>query len=192
ILDLSKIEAGKMELHRENFLAADAANEAWAIMQPLAAKSQITLTTDVDMSVGIIFADLGRFKQILFNLLGNAIKFTSTGGQVTLSARRVDSPGGQVVNPSRAIDESTARLLDTSSEWLEVRVTDTGIGIKPEDQERIFEHFHQISNSVTREQTGTGLGLALARRFVEVHGGRIWVESEEGKGSTFTFVLPLR
>jgi signal transduction histidine kinase/DNA-binding response OmpR family regulator len=192
ILDLSKIEAGKMELHRENFLAADAVNEAWAIMQPLAAKSQITLTTDVDRSVGIIFADPGRFKQILFNLLGNAIKFTSTGGQVTLTARRVGPSSGPVVDPFRPMDESTARPVDSSGVWLEVRVTDTGIGIKPEDQERIFEHFHQVSNSVSREQTGTGLGLALARRFVEMHGGRIWVKSEVGKGSTFTFVLPLR
>ncbi len=192
ILDLSKIEAGKMELHRENFLVADAVNEARAIIQPLAAKNQITLTIDVDMSVGIIFADPGRFKQILFNLLGNAIKFTSTGGQVTLTARRVDSPGGQVVNPPRPVDKSTARPVDSSGEWLEVRVTDTGIGIKPEDQVRIFELFHQVSNSAVREQTGTGLGLALARRFVEMHGGRIWVESEVEKGSTFTFILPLR
>ncbi|MEK7205647.1 MAG: ATP-binding protein, partial [candidate division NC10 bacterium] len=129
--------------------------------------------------------------QILFNLLGNAIKFTSTGGRVTLTARRVGSSSGQVVNPSHPTDELTARPIDTSCEWLEVNVTDTGIGIKPEDQERIFEDFHQGSNSVTREQTGTGLGLALARRFVEMHGGRIWVESEVEKGSTFTFVLPL-
>ena len=192
ILDLSKIEAGKMELHREDFLVADAVGEAWAIMQPLAAKNQIALTTDVELSVRVIFADLGRFKQILFNLLGNAIKFTSTGGRVTLAARRVDLSSGQVVNPSRPIDELTARAVDPSGGWLEVRVADTGIGIKPEDQERIFEHFHQVGNSVTREQTGTGLGLALARRFVEMHGGRIWVESEVGKGSTFTFVLPLR
>jgi signal transduction histidine kinase/DNA-binding response OmpR family regulator len=191
ILDLSKIEAGKMELHRENFLLADAVSEARGIMQPLAAKSQISLTTDVDLSVGIVFADLGRFKQILFNLLGNAIKFTSTGGRVTLTARRVGSSGGRGVNPCQPTDESAARPVDPSSEWLEVNVTDTGIGIKPEDQERIFEHFHQGSNSVTREQTGTGLGLALARRFVEMHGGRIWVESEVEKGSTFTFVVPL-
>jgi signal transduction histidine kinase/DNA-binding response OmpR family regulator len=191
ILDLSKIEAGKMELHRENFLVADAVTEARGIMQPLAAKSQISLTTDVDLSVGIIFADPGRFKQVLINLLGNAIKFTPTGGRVTLTARRVGSSKGQAVGPARPTDELSARSTDSAHEWLEVNVADTGIGIKLEDQERIFEHFHQGSNSVAHEQTGTGLGLALARRFVEMHGGRIWVESEVEKGSTFTFVLPL-
>jgi signal transduction histidine kinase/DNA-binding response OmpR family regulator len=191
ILDLSKIEAGRMELHRENFLVADAVTEARGIMQPLAAKSQISLTTDVDLSVGIIFADPGRFKQVLINLLGNAIKFTPTGGRVTLTARRVGSSRGQAVGPARPTDELSTRSTDGAHEWLEVNVTDTGIGIKLEDQERIFEHFHQGSNSVAHEQTGTGLGLALARRFVEMHGGRIWVESEVEKGSTFTFVLPL-
>jgi hypothetical protein len=191
-----------MELHRESFLVSDAINEAWAIMQPLAAKNQITLATDVDPSMGIILADMGRFKQILINLLGNAIKFTPAGGRVSVTARAIRrEPAMRRAGEPESGDEGEAATpghrfpaspIHPKAEFLEISVQDTGIGIKPEDQERIFEHFHQVNNSMTREQTGTGLGLALARRFVEMHGGRIWVESEAGKGSTFTFVLPLR
>lgn len=192
ILDLSKVEAGKMDLRPEAFCISEAVNDARAIMQPLAVKNQVTLIAEADPALGMVFADPRRFKQILFNLLSNAVKFTPEGGQVTLTARRVDWSNEQVVNPSEPVDELTARPVDRSGEWLEIGVADTGIGIGPEDQERIFEDFHQVRSPLTREQAGTGLGLALARRFVEMHGGRIWVTSEPGKGSTFTFILPIR
>src|SRR6185312_11926449 len=116
-----------------------------------------------------LYADEGKFKQILYNLLSNAIKFTPDGGTVTLTAS-----------------------LGTPGESLIMSVADTGIGIKPEDHERVFREFEQVDSSYGRQQQGTGLGLALTRRLVEMHGGQIRVESEgiEGRGSVFTFVIP--
>ena len=110
--------------------------------------------------------DERKVKQVLLNLLSNAVKFTPEGGQISLKASRRDGA-------------------------VEVAVTDTGIGIAPEDQAAIFEEFRQVGTDETRKQEGTGLGLTLAKKFVELHGGRIWVESEPGRGSTFTFTLPV-
>jgi signal transduction histidine kinase len=116
--------------------------------------------------LGEIVADERKFKQILLNLLTNAVKFTPDGGQINVSARKEDS---------HAL----------------IAVRDTGIGIAPEDQAAVFEEFRQVGHDYTRKQEGTGLGLALTRKFVELHGGKIWVESEPGEGSTFTFTIPL-
>jgi len=130
------------------------------------------------------FADEGKFKQIMYNLLSNAIKFTQNGGSVTVTA----TSGGDTLPP-----EPLATPPGPPTEFLRVTVTDTGVGIHPKDQERIFKEFEQVDSSYGRQQQGTGLGLALTKKFVEMHGGRIWVESEgrEGSGSTFVFLLPL-
>jgi CheY-like chemotaxis protein len=127
----------------------------------------------VHKTLPVLLADQAKFKQILFNLLGNAIKFTPDGGRIEVLARRVSGSEQPGATP-----------------WLEVAVADTGIGIPPEDQERIFGEFEQSNHGSGRNQQGTGLGLALTRKLVELHGGRLWLESEVGRGSTFRFRLP--
>jgi signal transduction histidine kinase len=167
VLDLSKIEAGHMELNRTDFDAATALRAAVILVRERAQRHGIDLTLDVDPEPGEINADERKFKQVVLNLLSNAVKFTPDGGAVRVSGKRTD-------------------------EGVEVSVADTGIGIAEEDQEAVFEEFRQVGQSYTRKQEGTGLGLALTRRIVELHGGRIWLVSEPGKGSTFSFVLPVQ
>ncbi|MCX6022085.1 MAG: response regulator [Chloroflexi bacterium] len=166
ILDLSKVEAGKMELHLESFPLAEVIAQVLATVQPLAGRKQIVLASDTG-GVGELVADMGKVKQILYNLLSNAIKFTPDAGRVSVAARRLDS-------------------------FIEFSVADTGIGISPQDQERIFQEFQQLDTGPDRRYEGTGLGLTLTRRFAELHGGRIWVESAPGEGSRFIVTLPLR
>lgn len=178
ILDLSKVEAGRMELACGTFDVGNALQNVHSIVKALAHKKSITLEIDVAADLPKIWADESKFKQIMYNLLSNAIKFTPDTGNVTVRARlEKDTP-----------DQSQAE------ERLLVKVSDTGIGIKPQDQERIFFEFEQLDSSYARQQQGTGLGLALTKRLVEMHGGRIQVESEgiEGKGCTFSFFIPLR
>src|SRR5438270_9096213 len=165
ILDLAKIEAGKMDLHAEEMPVAQALQEVTAILEPMARQQGLQLRMVGAADVGVIKADRSKFKQVLYNLLSNAVKFTPAPGIITVSVK--DSP-----------------------EQLTVSVEDTGIGMKSEDLPKLFREFEQIDGSYTRRYQGTGLGLALCRRFVEMHGGRIWVESQFGKGSTFTFTLP--
>jgi signal transduction histidine kinase len=165
ILDLSKIEAGRMELQVSSFGLAGVLESSVALMRERATRSGISLRLDVNASAGDIEADERKLKQVLFNLLSNAVKFTHSGGHIEVGAR---GDGDEVA----------------------VSVRDDGIGIAAADQARIFEEFQQAGTSQMQE--GTGLGLALSRRFVELHGGRLWVESEPGKGSTFTFTLPRR
>jgi signal transduction histidine kinase len=183
ILDLSKIEAGRQELTRSSFSVASALNNVTAIVKPLANKKSIQLDFDVRSPLPAVFADEGKFKQIMYNLLSNAIKFTQEGGRVTVTA---------LLQEETAAEPQAGLESKPSAECLRVAVADTGIGIKPEDQERIFNEFEQLDSSYGRQQQGTGLGLALTKRLVEMHSGRIWVESRgvENEGSTFTFVLP--
>jgi PAS domain S-box-containing protein len=185
ILDLSKVEAGKLELTRSSFSVARALENAQVIIKTLACKKGIALDFDVAAAPSELFADEAKFKQIMYNLLSNAIKFTPDGGRVAVTATRGNHPNGQGAPWSRS---------PLSGECLEVTVTDTGIGIHPRDHERIFAEFEQVDSSYGRLQQGTGLGLALTKRLIELHGGRIQVESEgiEGKGSRFTFLLPLQ
>jgi PAS domain S-box-containing protein len=168
ILDLAKVEAGRMELVLALFSAQSAISDVQNIARALANKKKITLVTQVDSDLPKILADQSKFKQILYNLLSNAVKFTPEGGTVTVKAEIIEGS-------------------------LHVAVSDTGVGIRPEDQERIFGEFEQVDSSYARQQQGTGLGLALTRKLVQLHGGRICVESAgiEGQGSTFKFVLPL-
>jgi signal transduction histidine kinase len=178
ILDLSKVEAGHMELTRTTFSVVKALSEVHAVVKTMACKKHIDLEFWTASDVPALFADEAKFKQIMYNLLSNAVKFTPGGGKVFVAAGAQNIAG---------VDSPPA------GECLRVAVTDTGIGIKANDQERVFKEFEQVDSSYGREQKGTGLGLALARRLVEMHGGRIWVESEgaEGKGSTFTFLIPM-
>jgi signal transduction histidine kinase/uncharacterized protein (DUF302 family) len=165
ILDLAKIEAGKMELKAEQLSVAEAVQEVTAILEPMARQQGLQLSVLGLSETGNVKADRSKFKQVLYNLLSNAIKFTPAPGHVTLTVK-------------------------DSVEQLTVSVHDTGIGIKPEDLPKLFREFEQIDGSYTRRYQGTGLGLALCRRFVQMHGGRIWAESQFGKGSTFTFTIP--
>jgi signal transduction histidine kinase len=126
------------------------------------------------------------------NLVGNAIKFTPDGGAVRVTARRVDSWSGESVDPSQLLHQFTNPPIHAPGPFVEIAVTDTGPGIPPEEHERIFQEFQQAQTARDAgKPEGTGLGLTLAKRFVEMHGGRIWVTSEAGKGSTFTFTLPV-
>ncbi len=165
ILDLSKIEAGRMELEPSDFDVPTALQNAMTLVRERAQRHGIALSLDIDPAVGELRADERKFKQILVNLLSNAVKFTPDGGRVALRAQPVDS-------------------------GLEFSVSDTGIGIAPEDQEKVFEEFRQVGGDYKTKQEGTGLGLALARKFVQLHGGAISVQSELGKGATFTFTIP--
>lgn len=177
ILDLAKIESGKMELHPEHFFVPQAIDEVTSVIRPLFDKKHLAFGIAIDPEVAHITADRIKFKQVLYNLLSNAVKFTPERGEVVLHA-------GMVADPVSAADSAPV------ADHLQISITDSGIGIRPEDQERIFSEFEQVDSSYARRFEGTGLGLALTRRLVELHGGQIFVESRENKGSTFTFILP--
>ena len=166
ILDLSKIEAGRMELEAGDFDLPSAIDNALILVRERATRRGITLGRTIDEQVGMLRGDERKVKQVLLNLLSNALKFTPEGGRIDVRA---------------GVHDAVA----------EVSVTDTGVGIAPEDQEAVFEEFRQVGTA-DKKVEGTGLGLALSRKFIELHGGRIWVKSEVGKGSTFTFTLPVR
>ena len=165
ILDLSKVEAGRMELEPSEFALADTIRGALAFVRERAVRHGIELSEDAASDLGTVVADERKVRQVLLNLLSNAVKFTPDGGTIGVRARRRN---GEV----------------------EVSVRDTGIGIAPEDQAKVFDEFQQVGRASDRSREGTGLGLTLAKRFIELHGGRIWIESEIGKGTTFTFALP--
>jgi signal transduction histidine kinase/putative methionine-R-sulfoxide reductase with GAF domain len=166
ILDLSKIEAGRMELQTSDCDLPTAIDSALTLVRERATRREIALGRAIDERVGAIRADERKVKQVLLNLLSNALKFTPEGGRVDVEATVSDG-------------------------MVEVSVADTGVGIAPEDQEKVFEEFQQVGTAAKKVE-GTGLGLALCRKFVELHGGRIRVQSQTGHGSTFTFTLPLR
>jgi signal transduction histidine kinase len=190
LLDLSKVEAGKLDLHPETFSLPDAIKAAFRIIWPQAEAKQQVLELQVADDLPTIRADMLRFKQILCNLLSNAVKFTPAGGIVTVTARRVPSSEFHVPSSEPGtwdLEPGTAGV----TEFIEIAVADTGIGITAEDLPRLFQEFMQLEAAATKRYEGTGLGLALTRRLVELHGGRIWAESAgQGRGSTFTFALP--
>jgi signal transduction histidine kinase len=167
ILDLSKIEAGRMELDLAEFNLPGAIDNTLTLVRERAHRRGIKLERKIDAQVDKIHGDERKVKQVLLNLLSNALKFTPDGGRVDVKARR-------------------------DADNIVVTVHDTGIGIAAEDQGAVFEEFRQVGRHYTNKQEGTGLGLALTRKFVELHGGRIWLESEPGKGSTFTFTIPIK
>jgi signal transduction histidine kinase len=165
ILDLSKVEAGHMELQLSTFDFPSGLSNATSLFREKAAKHGIRLDIKLDDKLGSFNADERKVKQILLNLLSNAMKFTPDGGEIRVVAT-------------------------DNAEGIEVSVSDTGVGISAADQAAIFDEFNQGNTDHTKHKEGTGLGLALSKKFVELHGGRIWVNSELGKGSTFTFTLP--
>jgi len=165
VLDLSKVEAGQIELEVAPFSLREAVERGVAMVRERASKNGVALAAELEPEVRIVSGDERRIRQILFNLLSNAVKFTPAGGRIDVTAARVDGE-------------------------IQLAVTDTGPGIAPEDLDRIFEEFQQTQVGAKHHE-GTGLGLALSKRLVELHGGRIWVESEVGVGSRFVFTLPV-
>ena len=166
ILDLSKVEAGQMELRLQIVSIAETVGQVVTTVEPLVRKKAITLEADT-AGAGNVLADAGKLKQMLLNLVSNAIKFTDEGGKVTIGARRTDA-------------------------HVEISVADTGIGIAEDDQKQIFKEFHQLDHGPGRKHEGTGLGLALTKRFALLHGGDVLVTSRPNAGSVFTLSLPLR
>jgi signal transduction histidine kinase len=165
LLDLSKIEAGRFELRQEAFHIGAVIEEGLSSVRPRATAKSVEIRTDVSIPTPV-FADRVRFKQILHNLLTNAIKFTPDGGKVWVEAAPRDR-------------------------FAEVSVSDTGIGIPEDQRQSVFDKFYQVRTATAGVLEGTGLGLAITKRLVEQHGGRIWLKSETGNGSSFTFTIPL-
>jgi signal transduction histidine kinase len=186
ILDFSKVESGKMTLEPTSIRVRDLMEKSLLLIKEKAMKHKLKLFVDVKDVPLMITADERKFKQIVYNLLSNAVKFTPDGGRISLTGRQIDR---------------SALPLDRLGDWpgkdnghrlLEISIADTGIGILPEEQERIFNRFEQAEGSSKRRYQGTGLGLTLTKVLVELHGGRIWVESAgTEQGTTFRFVLPL-
>jgi signal transduction histidine kinase len=164
VLDLSKIEAGELKLSLDDYSIKDVVYGVFSAVEPLAAKKQLNFKVEMPPDMPASHGDERRLTQVLLNLVGNAIKFTDSG--------------------------EVAIKVAASNGSLSIAVHDTGPGIAAADQERLFEEFQQADNSITKTKGGTGLGLAISRRIVEMHGGRLWVESRLGDGSVFTFTVP--
>ncbi|HEX9986216.1 MAG TPA: response regulator [Thermoanaerobaculia bacterium] len=173
LLDLSKVEAGKMELLPETFQVRAGIESVCAVMRGMSVKNNVTFATDVAEDVTTIETDQAKFKQILYNLLSNAVKFSRPGSSVTIRARRLEA-------------------TDLTPESVSVAVIDRGIGIAPEHLAIIFREFQQVDSATSRQYGGTGLGLSLVKKFVELQGGSVAVQSVVGEGSEFTFTLPVR
>jgi signal transduction histidine kinase len=195
ILDLSKVEAGKMELEVREVFLRGLLEGSLVMVKEKALKHGIELSTELDGIPEVVEADERKLKQVVYNLLSNAVKFTADGGRVTIRAESVSrADGAWVRNDGQRItfpvDEDMQ--LEGRKDWVRVAIEDTGIGIREEDLQRIFEPFEQVEGSASRRFEGTGLGLSLTRRMVELHGGRIWGESGGlGKGSVFSFLIPV-
>jgi signal transduction histidine kinase len=172
VLDLSKIEAGKMELDLSCFDLGLLLEHSTTLVRERAQRHGLTLDIEVGEGLNEWVADARKIKQVAVNLLSNAVKFTPNGGRVSVRARHLNGVSGM------------------AGSWAEVSVSDTGVGIAEEDQALVFEEFRQAGGDVLRKAEGTGLGLALVKRFVELHGGTVSLESRPGEGSTFRFVLP--
>jgi signal transduction histidine kinase len=169
LLDLARIEGGAMKWRTERLSIGDIVQASLASLGPLFENSGIQLSREISASLPFFFGDRDRLVQVVTNILSNAAKFTPPGGAVHIAARQTTTPQAQLI----------------------VDISDTGTGIPPEDIELIFEKFHRSGDHLTSTTDGTGLGLAIARQIVEHYGGRIWATSERGKGSVFTFTLPL-
>ncbi len=193
ILDLSKVEAGKLDLEPSDIDLKSLLESSLLMIKEKAMKHRIHLSTDIDGIPETIKADERKLKQIIYNLLSNAVKFTPDGGEIRLAANFAlsslliadgDKKSHQALKPM-------SHELSASMKFVQISVKDTGIGLKPENLELIFDPFEQAESSSNRKYQGTGLGLSLTKRFVELHGGMIWAESDgQGKGSKFSFIIP--
>jgi two-component system, NarL family, sensor histidine kinase BarA len=174
ILDISRMEAGEMKIDKQPFDLDEVVTVALSTIAPHARRKKLIMSCTVPPSLPLVLGDRDKIRQVLLNLLGNAVKFTPEGGKVEVAA-------------------TLAALLPAADSGRAVRISvhDSGIGVPPEHQKRVFDPFFQVDNSSTREYGGTGLGLSIVKRLVEAHGGVVWVESEAGKGSTFAFTVPL-
>ena len=168
VLDLSRIETGRAAIKLDKIKLADTIKDVLLIFKDKAANNNIEITIEIEKEIKSIEADEHKIKQVLSNLLSNAIKFTPAGGSIHIRARM------------------------PQTDFVEASVEDTGIGIKPEDIPKLFKPFSHLESVYTKTTKGIGLGLALAKRLVELHGGKIWVESKYGKGSKFIFTIPVR
>jgi len=166
ILDLSKVEAGKMELDYKEFKLNEKLNGVKNLLSPIADRKNINIEIDVDKDLITVHADEARFVQIMYNLVDNAIKFSNENSPVKIEARR-------------------------KGELVEITVEDTGIGIKAEDQHKLFKPFSQVDAFSSKKFQGTGLGLSLVKQIVHLHGGYVWFRSKTGEGSTFAFAIPI-
>lgn len=171
ILDLSKIEAGKMELEVSKVSISSLIEGSLLLFKEKALRHNIIVDVKTD-DIGDVTADGQKIKQVMLNLLSNAFKFTPDGSSVLVRAKRINN----------------GNLED----YVEISVQDTGSGISEDDQKRLFQPFQQLETGFTKKHSGTGLGLSLCKKFVELHGGRIWVESKAGMGSRFAFAIPIR
>ena len=171
VLDLSKIEAGRMELELSCFDLGQLLDNSMVLLRERAQRANLALTLEAGEGLEDWVADARKVKQVVVNLLSNAVKFTPPGGAVRVRARRLEAAGTPLA---------------------EVSVVDTGVGIAPEEQAVVFEEFRQARGDYLRKAEGTGLGLSLSRRFVELHGGTLRVDSRLGEGATFTFTLPMQ
>ncbi len=171
LLNLTKLRAGKMEVHYQRFELPVLIETVKRTVTPLVVKKGLHLESRIETGSPLIYTDEGKIKQILLNLLSNAIKFTPVGGRISIGARQTRLDGDPAV---------------------EIGVSDTGIGIRPQDKARIFEEFQQVDSTFTRDYSGTGLGLTISRQFMGLIGGRIEVESEPNRGSTFTITFPIQ
>jgi signal transduction histidine kinase len=170
ILDISRMEAGQMKFERAPFDLMEVVSIALSTIAPHARGKKLHLTCTLPDDLPRLYGDRDKVRQVLLNLLGNAVKFTPEGGAIDI--------GGEI-------------YVDAEKPMVKVSVKDSGIGVAREHHQRVFDPFYQVDNSSTREYGGTGLGLNIVRRFVEAHAGSVWVESEEGKGATFFFTLPV-
>jgi len=190
IFEFSKIQAESMGLKLSEFDTSDELQGAVNLIRASADKKEIALSLNVQPDMPSITADQEKFRQIVLYLLNNAVKFTPDGGSIVLAAKTVK--GSELQVPDSGELDNQTRLSDIDMNFLQISISDTGVGVKSEDQERVFSMFEQMDASSERLFDGTGLGLAISRKIVELHKGKIWVESEgEGKGSRFIFVLPL-
>lgn len=185
ILDLSKVEAGKMELMPSDFKITELMEQSLVLIKEKSLKHRIRLNLDIpeNLQDTVVYADDRKIKQVIFNLLSNASKFTPEGGEISLALRKVKSANIKIPGSKKP----------PQGDMLEISVTDTGIGLSKKNLELVFGEFEQVDSTLSRKQQGTGLGLALSRRIVELHGGLLWGESAgEGKGSRFVFIFPFK
>lgn len=199
ILDLSKVEAGKIELERCLISVRDLLESSTAMFKEEALRHNLVLGIDVPSDIGSVVADERKIKQVLFNLLGNALKFTPDGGSICLSARKASlherlakALSGEFESTADTETGSRIPLVPGSRKGVLICVEDTGIGISGENMHRLFRPFEQLDSRLSKKYEGTGLGLHLCKKFIELHGGEIWAESELEKGSRFSFVIPER
>jgi len=165
VLDISRLELGKIELYYEKVDISGIIEEVKRVLSPLSSEKNISIEYNIEQGLKNIIVDRVKFKQVLYNLLNNAIKFSFEDGKVNIA-------------------------VELQEDMVEISVTDEGIGIQEADYERVFQPFVQIDESISKKHGGIGIGLALVKKFVELHGGKVWVKANPGKGSTFTFRIP--